>query len=194
VLLSDLQAAFGQALSSPHDGGRAGWEKGDSSQQDVAQLRSARDAMQRQVHQDQQDLQLAQDQLAAAQKAQADMDHYQPAPPPVTVSNGITKAVDPLLSGAQASLATDQAALNLMYLLAYNASPGNFSIFGKSDERFHIAGGNDQLPTAIASYQARQRFDFVSPLLLSKSRAFSHELADAPSASQRRGMAPKSTT
>jgi len=40
-------------------------------------------------------------QLAAAQKAQADMDHYQPAPPPVTVSNGITKAVDPLLSGAR---------------------------------------------------------------------------------------------
>src|SRR2546423_4538555 len=45
---------------------------------------------------------------------------------------------------------TDQAALNLMYLLAYQASPGNFSIFGASDERFHIAGGNEQLPAAIA--------------------------------------------
>jgi len=53
---------------------------------------------------------------------------------------------------------------------------------------------SESTSTAIASYQARQRFDFVSPLLLSKSRAFSHELADAPSASQRRGMAPKSTT
>jgi monoamine oxidase len=46
----------------------------------------------------------------------------------------------------------DQAALNLMYLLGYNASPGNFSIFGKSDERYHIEGGNQQLPEAIASY------------------------------------------
>jgi monoamine oxidase len=47
---------------------------------------------------------------------------------------------------------TDQAALNLIYLLAYQASPGNFSIFGASDERFHISGGNDQLPKAIATY------------------------------------------
>jgi monoamine oxidase len=46
---------------------------------------------------------------------------------------------------------TDQSALNLMYLLAYQASPGNFSIFGASDERFHIAGGNEQLPAAIAT-------------------------------------------
>jgi monoamine oxidase len=50
----------------------------------------------------------------------------------------------------------DQAALNLMYLLAYNASPGNFLIYGKSDERFHIAGGNEQLPNAIADYVGRQ--------------------------------------
>jgi monoamine oxidase len=47
---------------------------------------------------------------------------------------------------------TGQAALNLMYLLGFQASPGNFSIFGKSDERFHIAGGNEQLPKAIADY------------------------------------------
>ena len=46
----------------------------------------------------------------------------------------------------------DQAALNLIYLLAYQASPGNFSIFGASDERFHISGGNEQLPKAITTY------------------------------------------
>jgi monoamine oxidase len=45
---------------------------------------------------------------------------------------------------------TDQAALNLMYLLGFNAKPGNFSIYGKSDERYHIAGGNTLLPLAIA--------------------------------------------
>jgi monoamine oxidase len=46
----------------------------------------------------------------------------------------------------------DQAALNLMYLLGYQAQPGNFLIYGKSDERFHIAGGNELLPRAIAGY------------------------------------------
>src|SRR5207253_7242491 len=44
-----------------------------------------------------------------------------------------------------------QAALNLMYLLGFTAKPGNFSIFGKSDERYHIVGGNTKLPLAIAA-------------------------------------------
>ena len=55
---------------------------------------------------------------------------------------------------------TGQAALNLIYLLDFNASPGNFSIFGKSDERFHIVGGNQQLPEAIVERdRARERED-----------------------------------
>ena len=45
---------------------------------------------------------------------------------------------------------TDQAALNLMYLLGFNAKPGNFAIYGKSDERYHIVGGNSGLPREIA--------------------------------------------
>ena len=45
---------------------------------------------------------------------------------------------------------TDQASLNLIYLLGFQASPGNFSIYGKSDERYHIVGGNSNLPVAIA--------------------------------------------
>jgi monoamine oxidase len=44
----------------------------------------------------------------------------------------------------------NQSALNLMYLLGFNAKPGNFSIYGKSDERYHILGGNSLLPEAIA--------------------------------------------
>jgi monoamine oxidase len=51
---------------------------------------------------------------------------------------------------------TDQAALNLMYLLGYNASPGNFSVYGKSDERYHTIGGNEQIPQAIAGYLGYQ--------------------------------------
>ena len=46
---------------------------------------------------------------------------------------------------------TDQSALNLMYLLGFNPKPGNFSIYGKSDERYHIVGGNTLLPLAIAN-------------------------------------------
>jgi monoamine oxidase len=49
--------------------------------------------------------------------------------------------------GADSTL---QSALNLVYLLGYKAKPGNFAIFGASDERFHIVGGNQQLPLAIA--------------------------------------------
>src|SRR5690349_20157650 len=45
---------------------------------------------------------------------------------------------------------TDQSALNLMYLLGFNSKPGNFAIYGKSDERYHIVGGNTNLPLAIA--------------------------------------------
>ena len=45
----------------------------------------------------------------------------------------------------------DQSALNLVYVLGYQSRPGNFKIFGASNERYHIAGGNEQLPQAIAA-------------------------------------------
>src|SRR6478752_6397620 len=45
----------------------------------------------------------------------------------------------------------DQTALNLLGLLGYRPSPGQFAIFGISDERYHIRGGNQQLPEAIAA-------------------------------------------
>ncbi len=44
-----------------------------------------------------------------------------------------------------------QSSLNIVYLLGFQASPGAFSIYGKSDERYHIVGGNEQLPLAIAN-------------------------------------------
>jgi len=43
-----------------------------------------------------------------------------------------------------------QSALNLIYLLGYKAGPGTWSIYGASDERYHIVGGNSRLPVAIA--------------------------------------------
>jgi monoamine oxidase len=46
---------------------------------------------------------------------------------------------------------TEQSSLNLIYLLAFQPEESSgLSIFGESDERFHIRGGNQQLPEAIA--------------------------------------------
>ena len=42
-----------------------------------------------------------------------------------------------------------QSALNLLYLLGF-AQKGTAQILGESDERFHIRGGNDQLPALLA--------------------------------------------
>jgi len=45
----------------------------------------------------------------------------------------------------------NQSALNLIYLLGYKSGPGTWSIYGASDERYHIVGGNAKLPVAIAN-------------------------------------------
>jgi monoamine oxidase len=43
-----------------------------------------------------------------------------------------------------------QSALNLLYLLGYN-SPGQFSVFGASNEKYHVRGGNDQIVNRLAA-------------------------------------------
>lgn len=48
-----------------------------------------------------------------------------------------------------------QSALNLLYLLGY-ARKGEFQIFGPSDEKYHVRGGNDQIPAALAKKLGRQ--------------------------------------
>jgi monoamine oxidase len=47
---------------------------------------------------------------------------------------------------------TDQSSLNLIYLLGYKAKPGNFSIYGASDERYHVRGGNQRLAETIGDH------------------------------------------
>jgi monoamine oxidase len=54
--------------------------------------------------------------------------------------------------GAESSV---QSALNLVYLLAY-VGPGQFRAFGKSNEKYRIRGGNDQIPTRLAEALAGQ--------------------------------------
>ena len=46
---------------------------------------------------------------------------------------------------------TIQSSLNLVYLLGFNEKPGNFAIFGASNEKYHIVGGNQRLPETIAA-------------------------------------------
>jgi monoamine oxidase len=47
--------------------------------------------------------------------------------------------------GAETS---DQSALNMLYLLAYSGQ-GNLRIFGPSNEKFHVHGGNDQVAAQL---------------------------------------------
>jgi monoamine oxidase len=47
--------------------------------------------------------------------------------------------------GAETS---DQSALSMIYLLGY-AGPGQLRVFGKSNEKYHVTGGNDQVPTLL---------------------------------------------
>jgi monoamine oxidase len=46
---------------------------------------------------------------------------------------------------------TQQTALGMLGLIGYQSTSGEFDIFGTSDERYHIRGGNQQLPQAIAA-------------------------------------------
>jgi len=43
-----------------------------------------------------------------------------------------------------------QSSLNLIYLLGFQKKHNDFEFFGLSDERYHIEGGNQRLPLAIA--------------------------------------------
>jgi monoamine oxidase len=49
------------------------------------------------------------------------------------------------------NVTVQQSSLNIVYLLGFSPVPGNFSIFGASDERYHIVGGNERLPKAVAA-------------------------------------------
>ena len=48
------------------------------------------------------------------------------------------------------NVTTEQSSLNLIYLLGFQPVPGEFRIFGTSNERYHLIGGNERLPKAMA--------------------------------------------
>jgi monoamine oxidase len=71
-----------------------------------------------------------------------------------SVPGGISSKLGQLLDvaynieyGAECS---EQSSLNLLYLLGYSGQ-GQLRIFGKSNEKYHVRGGNDQIPTRMAA-------------------------------------------
>jgi monoamine oxidase len=54
--------------------------------------------------------------------------------------------------GAESSV---QSSLNLLYLLGYSGQ-GQLRIFGPSNEKYHVVGGNDQIPTILGQRLAGQ--------------------------------------
>jgi monoamine oxidase len=54
--------------------------------------------------------------------------------------------------GAESSV---QSSLNLLYLLGYSGQ-GQFRVFGPSNEKYHVRGGNDQIPQALGARLAGQ--------------------------------------
>jgi monoamine oxidase len=70
------------------------------------------------------------------------------------VPGGITSRLGQLLDVAYTieygADSAEQSALNMIYLLAYQG-PGNIRIFGKSNEKYHIVGGNDLVVERMAA-------------------------------------------
>jgi monoamine oxidase len=76
-----------------------------------------------------------------------------------SVPGGMSSALGQLLEvaynieyGAEAG---DQSALNLLYLLGYSGQ-GQLRIFGPSNEKYHVRGGNDQIAEGLAQAVAGQ--------------------------------------
>jgi len=76
-----------------------------------------------------------------------------------TVPGGIGSRLGQLLDVAYnieyGAESADQSSLNLVYLLGYSGQ-GQLRIFGPSNEKYHVVGGNDQIPARMAAALAGQ--------------------------------------
>jgi monoamine oxidase len=76
-----------------------------------------------------------------------------------TFEGGIDSRIGKLLDVAYnieyGAECTEQSALNLLYLLAYSGQ-GQFRVFGPSNEKYHVVGGNDQITDLLAARLASQ--------------------------------------
>ncbi len=76
-----------------------------------------------------------------------------------TFEGGVNSKIGQLLDvaynieyGAESS---EQSSLNLLYLLAYSGQ-GQMRVFGPSNEKYHVVGGNDQVTTKLGQLLAGQ--------------------------------------
>lgn len=71
-----------------------------------------------------------------------------------TFEGGIESKIGQLLDVAYnieyGAESAQQSSLNLLYLLAYSGQ-GQFRVFGPSNEKYHVRGGNDQIPQRLAA-------------------------------------------
>lgn len=69
--------------------------------------------------------------------------------------------------------AGDQSCLNLLTMISLDVSDGRFAVFGESDERYRLKGGNQALTHAMAGkYADRIRFDHRLEALASDGGGF----------------------
>ena len=76
-----------------------------------------------------------------------------------TFEDGIDSRIGQLLDVAYnieyGAECTEQSSLNLLYLLAYRGQ-GQFRVFGPSNEKYHVVGGNDQITDRLGAQLAGQ--------------------------------------
>jgi monoamine oxidase len=96
-----------------------------------------------------------------------------------SVPGGISSSLGQLLEVAYTieygGESSDQSSLNLLYLLGYSGQ-GQFRVFGPSNEKYHVRGGNDQIPTLMAnalSGQIHIGHELVSIKLAADGRSYS---------------------
>jgi monoamine oxidase len=75
--------------------------------------------------------------------------------------------------GAESS---EQSSLNLLYLLGF-AGQGQLRIFGKSNEKYHVRGGNDQIPARLGAALASQITTGAELVAIRKTPAGAYSLS-----------------
>ena len=75
--------------------------------------------------------------------------------------------------GAESSV---QSSLNLLYLLGF-AGQGQLRLFGKSNEKYHVRGGNDQIPARLGAALAAQITTGAELIAIRKTPAGGYSLS-----------------
>src|SRR3954454_6494672 len=74
---------------------------------------------------------------------------------PGGVSSNLGQLLDIAYNIEYGAECSEQSSLNLLYLLGYSGQ-GQLRIFGPSNEKYHVVGGNDQIPARMADALAGQ--------------------------------------